>query len=348
VANEVLFDEAQDDQAGAKAKENEFEDVRPLGEELVDTLIDLLFFSDLTVTKQAQGRSKVSYAIWQSGVGCNAALPTTREFESNRIEILRLLLTMAGQSMYMSGNVLPGTGVKALTHLCSCSEKQIVLSVLCSLLNTTMKFNPATWRVPYNPLQSKDPKQILVTYALQLLLVILIYPIPEQGETASKNYYRHFLGRVHRAQDFQYIVDGMTRILNQPLQATTSYIPGAQTTHRFAPEMLMLFWEITQCNKRFHSFIVDTDRAHDFVVLVLFYALDSRSDASKQGIVRMCAFLLQTLSVDKNFGVNLNKSFEGQDSLPAAVKIPGFRGSYADFLVQVSHARGCSLVCMPS
>jgi hypothetical protein len=338
VGTEVLFDEAHEDETSPKAKQEEFEDVQPLGEELIDTLIDLLFFSDLTVAKVAHGRPKVSYAIWQSGVGCNAAVPTTREFESNRIEILRLLLTMAGQSMYMSGNILPGTGVKALTHICSCSEKQVVLSVLCSLLNTTMKFNPASWRVPYNPLQSKDLKELLVTYALQFLLVILIYPIPDENGSTPKNHYRHFLGRVHRAQDFQFIVDGMTRILNQPLQANASYIPGAsQATVKFGPEMLMLFWEITQCNKRFHSFIVNTDRAHDFMVLVLFYALDYRADASKQGVVRMCAFLLQTLSVDKNFGAHLNKAFEGQDSLPAAVKIPGFRGSYADFLIQVGY-----------
>ena len=97
----------------------------------------------------------------------------------------------------------------------------------------------------------------------------------------------------------------------------------------------MLFWEITQCNKRFRSFIIDTERAHDFVILVLFYALEYKNDASKQGVVRMCAFLLQTLSVEKNFGVNLNKTFEGQDSLPPVIRIPGFRGTYADFIIQV-------------
>jgi hypothetical protein len=334
IAGEVLFEEEQDDQANSKAKEDEFEDVRPLGEELVDSLVDLLFFSDLTVAKQAPGRPKVSYAIWQSGVGCNAAVPTTREFESNRIEILRLLLTMAGQSMYTSANVLPGSGVRALTHICSCPDKQVVLSMLCSLLNTTLKFNPASWRVPYNPLQSKDPKQVLVTYALQFLLVVLIYPIPERDGATPKNYYRHYLGRVHRAQDFQFMVDGMARILNQPLQANASYLPGSHSAVKFAPEVLMLFWEIAQCNKRFHSFIVNTDRAHDFVVLVLFYALEFRGDASKQGVVRMCAFLLQTLSADKNFGMNLNKAFEGQESLPPVVRITSFRGSYADFLIQ--------------
>lgn len=95
----------------------------------------------------------------------------------------------------------------------------------------------------------------------------------------------------------------------------------------------MLFWEILQCNKRFRSFIVDTERAHDFVILALFYALEYKNDATKQGVVRMCAFLLQTLSVETNFGINLNKYFEGQESLPISIRVPGFRGTYADFLI---------------
>lgn len=46
--------------------------------------------------------------------------------------------------------------------------------------------------MPYNPVVSKDPKQVLVTYTLQFLLVILVYPIPEMGPVSTrKNYYRH-------------------------------------------------------------------------------------------------------------------------------------------------------------
>jgi hypothetical protein len=35
-------------------------------------------------------------------VGCNTPVASTKEFESNRTEILRLLLTFASKSMYMS------------------------------------------------------------------------------------------------------------------------------------------------------------------------------------------------------------------------------------------------------
>lgn len=138
IANEVLFDEredGQDDPPQARPSD-EWEETRPLAEELLDTLIDLLFFSDFTSPKQLHGKPKVTYAIWQSGVGCNQTVTTTKEFESNRIEVLRLLLAITGQSMYMSAAMLPKYGTRALTYLCTISDKQVVLSVLCSLLNT--------------------------------------------------------------------------------------------------------------------------------------------------------------------------------------------------------------------
>lgn len=98
----------------------------------------------------------------------------------------------------------------------------------------------------------------------------------------------------------------------------------------------MFFWEVTQCNKRFRSFIIDTNRSHDFLVLLLYYAIDYKLDASKQGIVRMCVFILQTLSVEPNFGKSLNKKFENQETLPTTIRLQNFSGSYADFIIHVS------------
>ncbi|BAE63741.1 unnamed protein product [Aspergillus oryzae RIB40] len=269
VAAEILFDEAQAEEPRTSPGPNDYEEVKPLAEELIDTLVDLLFYTDFTIPKLPTTKSKVSYSIWQSG---------------------------------------------------------------------TIKYNPASWRVPYDHVVWKDPKQILVIYCLQFLLVLLLYPIPEDGRGAApKNYYRHYFGRLHRPQDFQFLVDGMTRILNQPMQATNSYLPGSQKTVKWAPEMMMLFWEALQCNKRFRSFIIDSNRSHDFVILCIFYAIVYKSDPSQQGVVRMCIFITQTMSVEPNFGKSLNKKFEAQETLPQSIRIPGFRGSYADYLIMSVH-----------
>lgn len=235
VAAEILFDEAQAEEPRTSPGPNDYEEVKPLAEELIDTLVDLLFYTDFTIPKLPTTKSKVSYSIWQSGVGCNTSMGSNKELENNRCEIIRLLLTLTGKAMYMpsgkccrfvpmmaSANplagLLPVQGVKAITYIATCPDKQAVLTLLCSLLNTTIKYNPASWRVPYDHVVWKDPKQILVIYCLQFLLVLLLYPIPEDGRGAApKNYYRHYFGRLHRPQDFQFLVDGMTRILNQPV-----------------------------------------------------------------------------------------------------------------------------------
>lgn len=54
----------------------------------------------------------------------------------------------------------------------------------------------------------------------------------------------------------------------------------------------------------------------------------------------MCVFILQTMSVEPNFGKSLNKKFEAQDTLPQSIHIPNFRGTYADYLIMVS-----SVIC---
>ena len=145
---EVLFDGATDNAADAKGDgdgygdgdgDGNLEEAKPLAEELIDTLTDLLFFSGFTVAQQPPGKPRVSYTIWQSGVGCNTSVPTTKEFESNRCEILRLLLTLASPGMYQQPGALPAHGVRALTYICTCPDKQVVLSVLCSLLNTVSR-----------------------------------------------------------------------------------------------------------------------------------------------------------------------------------------------------------------
>ena len=61
------------------------------------------------------------------------------------------------------------------------------------------------------------------------------------------------------------------------------------------------------------SFIIDTDRSHDFVILVLFYAMENRNDPSKNGLVRMCIFVISVdHAAESNFGKSLNRRFESQ------------------------------------
>jgi hypothetical protein len=163
--------------------------------------------------------------------------------------------------------------------------------------------------------------------------VLIIYSPPND----QPNAFRKSLSRLHRVEDFQFIQQGITLVLTQPVSGVASYVPTVSKALPWAPEMLVLFWELLQCNKRFRSFIIDTDRAHDLIVLVLYYAMDAKDDPARQGIVRMCVFILQTLSVEPTFGRRLNKPFVGQDSLPSTLRIQNFHGTYTDYLITSLH-----------
>ena len=108
MATEVLFDEAQagEQRDAVSPRETDYEDVKPLAEELIDTLLDLLFYTDFTIPPLPTAASKISFSIWQSGVGCNTSMGSNKELENNRCEILRLLLTLTGRAMYMPSSKL--------------------------------------------------------------------------------------------------------------------------------------------------------------------------------------------------------------------------------------------------
>jgi hypothetical protein len=63
--------------------------------------------------------------------------------------------------------------------------------------------------------------------------------------------------------------------------------------------------------------------------------MEYRTEPSKQGIVRLCIFILQTMSAEPNFGKSLNIKFEAQETLPQSIRLLKFRGSYADYLIMV-------------
>src|SRR6266516_2030266 len=84
VAGEVIFDEAHtDDQLPLRGEDEVFEEVRPLAEEIIDTLVDLLFYAGFTIPHLPNAKSKVTFAIWQSGVGCKTSMGSNKDLESN-------------------------------------------------------------------------------------------------------------------------------------------------------------------------------------------------------------------------------------------------------------------------
>ncbi|CAJ0753766.1 6874_t:CDS:10 [Entrophospora sp. SA101] len=323
------------------------ETIPPLGERLLSVVIELLFLAGFTLPISLTTQySRVIPVNWETGVGSTIPVGSSKENDVNKTETLRLLLTLISRSMYMSAATFISKENKWIKYLVLKRERKVVLALLCSILNTAVKYNPAGWGVPYNHVMFADTRETLVALCLQVLLVLLDYPISTETTSSDRdsillrnlppnvdNVFRHYTSKLHRTQDFQFIMDGIYRILSNPMQANNTYLPGSTKQIRCYQETLMLCWKFLEINKRFRNYLFDTDRVLDILIVLIYYALENKNDTAQLGLLRMCAFILQTLSSDREFAIRLNKVFEGHGSLPGNVRIPAFYGTYADYMI---------------
>ncbi|SMR59975.1 unnamed protein product [Zymoseptoria tritici ST99CH_3D1] len=315
----------------------------PLGETLLDLVVKYMFFAGYCIPQRLDEKGapdlEISIRVWQTGIGSNKSLNCSKENEKFQQETVRLLLAIMSKTMYMQPNEVATADVKALTYMTTKLEKRVVNGILCSLLNTVLKYNPNLWSMPLDiATGAGDSKKLLVTNCLQLVLVLAIYG-PPIGVSPLKNQFRQSMSSLYRPDDFQFIQTGMSTVLAQPVSSigNFTYNLGKDKALPWAPEMISLLWELLQCNRRFRRYLVETGCALDYVVLILYYALDSKDDPSKHGILRMCVFVLQTLSAEGLFAEKLNTAFRYPETLPAILRLPNFHGSYADFLICSIH-----------
>lgn len=218
----------------------------------------------------------------------------------------------------------------------------MVNGLLCSLLNTVLKYNPNLWSALSNvngaldlATGANDAKKVLVTNCLHLILVLVVYD-PPTASSETRNQFRQSMSSLHRPDDLQFIQTGLSTVLAQPVSSAGNftYTIGKDKALPWAPEMISLLWELLQCNKRLRRYLVETGCALDYVVLILYYALDAKEDAAaKHGVLRMCVFVLQTFSAEAAFAAKLNQPFKHTETLPLLMRVPNFHGSYADFLI---------------
>lgn len=149
----VIDSDDEDEQAVRPAQEPPAgAAVRPtapsISEQLFSLTIDLLFLTGFTLPPSTtELAEKVAYTIWLPGIGSSTALPpTSPRIDANRIEVLRFLQVLLSRAIYLPPPLLPSTPIGPLATLTSLTpasdratlDRRLLLSVLCSLLNTTL------------------------------------------------------------------------------------------------------------------------------------------------------------------------------------------------------------------
>ncbi|EME43457.1 hypothetical protein DOTSEDRAFT_72743 [Dothistroma septosporum NZE10] len=310
---------------------------RPLGQETLEVVTNYLFFCGFTLPTRLDDEGKPDLEIipkvWQTGIGSKSSANVTRENERHQQEVVRLLIALMSRTMYIQPNDVPLVDIKPLTFMTTSLDERMVKAIVCSTMNTALKYNPNIWSVPVEVATGGDYKKRLVTNCLQLLLALLIYPPPE----GAKNRFRQLTGKLRKPEDFQFAQQGLTQVLAQPIHGNFSYSLAKDKAVAWAPEMIALLWELVQCNKNFRRYLIETNCVLDYVIVVLYYCLDALNDAAKHGILRMGVFFLQSISTEPGFGTKMNGVFRHPESLPPAMRIPNFHGTYTDFLICSLH-----------
>ncbi|XP_042895920.1 protein HID1 [Parasteatoda tepidariorum] len=317
----------------------------PLSQSLISALCDLLFCPDFTVSagkksgpdnpEDLQSIDSCEY-IWEAGVGFAHTPTHVPQHDYNRTEILKLLLACFSQTMYMPAadvNLNPNKWIQYFTS----ADNRHALPLFTSLLNVVCAYDPVGYGVPFNHLLFTDSREPLVEVALQLLIVSLDHdfrePSNEEGSEKSfpSNLFINYLSRIHREEDFSFILKGFTRLLNNPLIQT--YIPNSTKKVQFHQELLIFFWKMCDYNKKFMFYVLKSSEVLEVLVPILYHLNDARADQSRVGLVHIGVFILLLLSGERNFGVRLNKPYTA--SVP--MDIPVFTGTHADLLIIVFH-----------
>uniref|UniRef100_A0A8C2S306 HID1 domain containing n=1 Tax=Capra hircus TaxID=9925 RepID=A0A8C2S306_CAPHI len=319
--------------------EDDDENARPLAESLLLAIADLLFCPDFTV--QSHRRSTVGSQLVWAGVGFAHSPQPNYIHDMNRMELLKLLLTCFSEAMYLppapdSSSVNPW-----VQFFCS-TENRHALPLFTSLLNTVCAYDPVGYGIPYNHLLFSDYREPLVEEAAQVLIVTLDHdsatsasPTVDGTTTGTppgpENLFVNYLSRIHREEDFQFILKGIARLLSNPLLQT--YLPNSTKKIQFHQELLVLFWKLCDFNKKFLFFVLKSSDVLDILVPILYFLNDARADQSRVGLMHIGVFILLLLSGERNFGVRLNKPY----SVRVPMDIPVFTGTHADLLIVVFH-----------
>ncbi|KAK7919184.1 hypothetical protein WMY93_010468 [Mugilogobius chulae] len=353
---------------------------RPLAESLLLSIADLLFCPDFTVhSHNKSGPDSVEDIqsidscefIWEAGVGFAQSPAANYTHDTNRTELLKLLLTCFSEAMYISASSEKKNSNPWVAFFAS-SENRHALPLFTSLLNVVCAYDPVGLGVPYNHLLFSDQREKLVEQAIQVLIVTLEHEgrsaassalqaldttnvTEQQQPPGPENLFVNYLSRIHREEDFGFILKGISSLLNNPLLQT--YLPnstkrssftkscwccsGSSATSTRSDKISKLNEFVSTSFKsvdvfvlqKFLFFVLKSSDVLEVLVPILFFLNESRVDQSKVGLVHIGVFILLLLSGERNFGVRLNKPY----TLRVPMDIPVFTGTHADLLIVIIH-----------
>jgi len=333
---------------GSSRADSLVEDGENLARSLIISICDLLFCPEFTVLPRSD--SYLSTAIdappedlkslvtcdyiWEPGVGFESKINSTTQYDNIRSDLLRLLLACLSTTLYET----PKDAIDKRNYwieIFASSDNRHVLPIFASLLNSIFVYKPCK-SIPFNYLLFQDTREELVELALQILIATLDYRSSKESSPCSlgdddKNLFIVYMSRIHRKEDFDFIIDGFSRLLNSCFDQGSLMSPSKRIN--FNQELLVLFWRVCNLNKKFMSHLLKTGDVLNIVVPILYNLDQNFLDQTKSAQIHLGVFNLLMLSGERNFGVWLNKPCETNILFDS----PTFSGSHADLTIVIFH-----------
>lgn len=306
--------------------------------------------------------------LWHAGVSYpDAHVVNSVTYDKNRKEVLKLLLTCFSGILCQTAETCTQWQDRFLA-VATTWECPFASTLFFSLLNIVISYDPVGWGVPYAGSIVSDERESLVDISLQVLLVLLDFGQTSETEvmastkpqpsntpsnarllstrsdagfhgsmellTPGANIYRKLLASIQREDDFQLIMTGLSKLLNNYHASMNTLLPNSIKQIKCHQELLVLLWKLLDENKKFLQFVLKKADVNAIVTPLLFLMYEGRQEPSKVGMIHICTFILLLLSGERDFGVNLNKPFDNR--LPLS-DLPQFTGNHADLLIVCLH-----------
>ena len=284
--------------------------------------------------------------VWASGSGISSQQlgyeGTTRKYDKNRIEVLRLLLSACCDPLFSPADEYNPLASRWLA-VATAADAPNAVCLFYSLLNTVLMFDPAN-------VGFSDSHIKLVELSAQVLCVLLDCGLPGNPEpvcdptgeplvefaVASRggfNIFRNLMSRMDSVTELELVFDGFARLLKHVYEPQSTYLPNSSTKLECFQELLVLLWKFLEENPLFMNHVLTKCNINELVVPICFLMYKSRRDPAQIGLVHICTFCLLKLSGERSFGVALNKPFTKK--LPT--DLPLFSGGHHDLLAITLH-----------
>lgn len=128
-------------------------------------------------------------------------------------------------------------------------------------------------------MRREDVRGLLVGTCLHLLAILFTEHAPPSSPAPATNAFGLYLSKLHRATDFDFLLEGAFAVLAQSLAQPLLLGPGAG--NKIGMETLVVLWRSMEVNSKLFAYMLESERAGELLVWLVSAALEYRDDESR-------------------------------------------------------------------